>query len=80
MLFDDNLREDQNIMEENDNDILVNDGINNLIHDTFAPMDEDALVDDDVRIHDNPLIDLSNKPLYEGSKTSLLSTIFLLLT
>jgi hypothetical protein len=78
MPIDDNLGEDQNIMEENDNDILVNDGINSLIHDTFAPMDEDAPMDDDVRIHDNPLIDLENKPLYEGLKTSLLSTILLL--
>jgi hypothetical protein len=67
-------------MEENVIDILVNDGINNLIHNTFAPMDEDAPVDDDTRIHDNPLIDLSNKPLYEGLKTNLLSTILLLLT
>jgi hypothetical protein len=35
----------ENIMEENANDILVNDRINNLIHDTFAHVDEDAPVD-----------------------------------
>lgn len=45
---------------------------------TFTPMDEDALMDDDARVQDNPLIDIKNKPLYEGSNTSLLSIILLL--
>jgi hypothetical protein len=43
-----------NPMKENDDiDIIENDGINSLIRDTFAPMDGDF---DD--IHDAPLIDV----------------------
>jgi hypothetical protein len=52
-----------NPMEENDIDIIENDGINRLIHDTFSPMDDNF---DD--IHDVPLIDKAQKPLYEGSR------------
>jgi hypothetical protein len=45
-------------MEENDNDIIGNGGINRLIHDTFDAMDENAPVDDIYEgIHDLPLID-----------------------
>lgn len=36
MPTNENLGEDQNIMGDNDNDILVIDGINCLIHDNFT--------------------------------------------
>ena len=48
--------------------------INTLIQDTFAPLDEDNLRD----IHDVPLLEKSQEPLYEGSTTNILSTILLL--
>jgi hypothetical protein len=75
MFNDDNIGEDHNIMEDNDNYIMMYDGINNLIHDTSAPMDENETLNYDAKIHDHPLIDLSNKLRYEGSNTSLLSII-----
>jgi hypothetical protein len=66
-------------MEENDTDIIENEGINRLIHDTFVSMDENAPVDEIYEyIHDVPLIDKAQKPLYKDSKTSLLSTLLLL--
>jgi hypothetical protein len=51
------------------------DYIHRLIQDTFAPMDEDN--QDDSHYVD-PLLEKSCQPLYEGSTTNLLSTIFLL--
>ena len=39
------------------------DEINRLIQDTFAPLDEDNLHD----IHDVPLLEKSQEPLYKGS-------------
>jgi hypothetical protein len=61
-------------MEEDDIDNTIeNDGINRLIQDTFAPMDDNF---DD--IHDVPLIEKSQQPLYEGSRTNILSSILLL--
>jgi hypothetical protein len=66
-------------MEENDTDIIENEGINRLIHDTFVAMDENAPMDEIYEdIHDVPLIDKAQKPLYKDSKTSLLSTMLLL--
>jgi hypothetical protein len=51
------------------------DEIHRLIQDTFAPMDEDN--QDDSHYVD-PLLEKSRQPLYEGSKTNLLSAILLL--
>jgi hypothetical protein len=61
-------------MEEDniDNGTIENDGINRLIQDTFCPMDGNF---DD--IHDVPMIEKSQQPLYEGSRTNLLSSILL---
>jgi hypothetical protein len=51
------------------------DEIHILIQDTFSPMDEDNQDDS----HDvDPLLEKWRQPLYEGSTTNLLSTIFLL--
>ena len=60
-------------------------GANTLIHDSFNDrMDDDDDVDsqndvdfDDV--HDIPLLDKAYEPLYEGSKTNLLSTVLLIM-
>ena len=48
--------------------------INIFLQDTFAPLDEEILHD----IHDVPLLEKSQEPLYEGSTKNILSTIFLL--
>jgi hypothetical protein len=53
---------------------------NRLIHDTFIKiMDEDTPMDDNVDdVHNVPLIDKAPKPIYEGSKTSIISFILML--
>ena len=48
--------------------------INKFIQYTFAPLDEDNLHD----IHDVPLLEKSQEPLYEGSTKNILSTLLLL--
>ena len=59
-----------NISETNQED-----DIHRLIQDTFVPMDEENQDDS----HDvDPLLDKARQPLYEGSKTILLSGILLL--
>ena len=51
--------------------------IHRLIQGTFAPMYEDNQDDS----HDvDPLLEKSHQPLYEGSKTNLLSAIMLLVS
>ena len=47
----------------------------NMIQDTFAPLDEEHLHD----IHDVPLLEKSQEPLYEGSTKNILSIVLLLL-
>ena len=65
--------------EENDHNIIENEGINRLINDTFSATDENAVVDEIYEnIHDVPLIDKAEKALYKDSKTSLLSALLLL--
>ena len=59
MLTNENTREDPSVIKDDDNDILVIDGINSLIHNIFTPMDDDMICD-------NLFIYLANKPLYEG--------------
>ena len=51
--------DEDNIIDKNDED-----EIHRLIQDTFSPLDEDNLHD----IHDVPLLEKSQEPLYEGSK------------
>ena len=66
-------------------DVIEDDGTNTLIHDSFnVRMDDDDDVDnenddefDDV--HDIALLDKAYEPLYEGSKTNLLSTVLLIM-
>ena len=60
---------------DNISDPNQEDEIHILIQDTFSPMDEDNQDDS----HDiDPLLEKACQPLYEGSKTNLLSTILLL--
>jgi hypothetical protein len=69
--------EDQvNPMEEDDinNIVELNDGRNRLIQDIFAPIDEEN--DDD--ICDVHLLEKAEQPLYEGSRTNILSATMLL--
>ena len=61
--------DEDDVIDTNDED-----EINRLIQDTFAPLDEDNLHD----IHDVPLLEKSQEPLYEGSTKNLLHTILLL--
>jgi hypothetical protein len=63
-------------MEEEDinNTIETDDGINRLIHDIFSPINEDNFDD----IHDISLLEKTQQPLNEGSRTNILSTIMLL--
>jgi hypothetical protein len=63
-------------LEDDTNNIVEpDDGTNRLIQDIFAPIDEDDNFDD---IHDIPLLEKAQQPLYEGSRTNVLSTIMLL--
>jgi hypothetical protein len=69
--------EDQvNPMEEDDTNNIVepDDGTNRLIQDIFSPIDEENFDD----IHDVPLLEKEEQPLYEGSRTNILSAIMLL--
>ena len=71
--------EDQVLNDPMDEDDVIDtngeDEINILLQDTFSPLDhEDNLHD----IHDVPLLEKSQEPLYEGSTKNLLSTILLL--
>ena len=62
-------------MEEDDaNNAIEDDGINRLIQDTFAP-EEDNFDD----IHDVPLLEKSQQPLYEVSRRNLIYVIMLLM-
>ena len=74
----------EQVNDHTDN-VIKDDGTNTFIHDWFnVRMDDDDDVDnendddfDDV--HDIPLLDKAYEPLYEGSKTNLLSTVFLIM-
>ena len=60
---------------DNVSDSNKEDEIHRLIEDIFSPMDEEN--EDDS--HDvDPLLEKAHQPLYEGSKTNLLSAILLL--
>jgi hypothetical protein len=63
-------------MEEDDTNNIVepDDGTNILIRDIFDPIDEEN--NDD--IYDVPLLEKEEQPLYEGSRTNILSSIMLL--
>ena len=74
-------------IEEDDhtNNVVKYDGTNTLIHDSFnVRMDGDydhehENIDDFDDVHDIPLLEKEYEPLYEGSKTNLLSAILLIM-
>ena len=62
----------------------ADDGTNTLIHDSFnIRMDDDDVDnenDDDFDdVHNTPLFDKAYEPIYEGSKTNLLSVVLLIM-
>ena len=61
--------DEDDVIDTNDED-----EINRLIQGTFSPLDEDNLHD----IHDVPLLEKSQEPLYEGSTKDIVYTILLL--
>ena len=61
--------DEDDVIDTNDED-----EINRLIQDIFTPLDEDNLHD----IHDVPLLEKSQEPLYEGSTKNIISTILML--
>ena len=62
-----------------DEDVVIDtngkDEINILLQDTFSPLYHEGNLHD---IHDFPLLEKSQEPLYEGSTTNILSTILFL--
>ena len=73
-------------IEETDHtdNVVEDDGTTTLIHDSFnVRMDDDDVDnenDDDFDdVHDIPLLDKAYEPLYEGSKTNILSAILLIM-
>ena len=77
-----------NPIEEDDHtdNVVEYDGTNTLIHDSFnVIMDDDddddhENIDDFDDVHDIPLLEKVYEPLYEGSKTNLLSAILLIMS
>ena len=71
--------------DDHSNNVIEDDGTNTLIHDSFnVRMDDDddydnENIDDFDDVHDIPLLDKGNEPLYEGSKTNLLSDVLLIM-
>ena len=67
--------------------VVEDDGTNTLIHDSFnVRMDDDDDDDDDNEngddfddVHDIPLLDKAHEPIYEGSKTNILSVVLLIM-
>ena len=74
-------QENEDLMEEDDGTKQVNypmeedDGTNQMIQDLFWQLDEDG---ENAGIYDEPLLEKTNKQLYEGSRENILSaTLFL---
>ena len=72
--------------DDHTDNVIEDDGTNTLIHDSFnVRMDDDDDDDDHENIdefddvHDIPLLEKEYEPLYEGSKTNLLSAIFFIM-
>ena len=69
-------------MEEDDHtpeNTVEDDGTNTLIHATFSGRADHDDQDDFDDVHDLPVLDKAYEPLYEGSETTLLSAVLLLL-
>jgi hypothetical protein len=70
------IRYQVNLMEEDDTNNIVepDDGTTRLIHDIFAPIDEENFDD----IHDVPMLEKAQQPIYEVLRTNSISYITLL--
>jgi hypothetical protein len=66
-------------MEENDIDIIENEGINRLIHDTFVSMDENALWMRSMKIFMMYLLLIRHKNPYTKTQRQVFSLAILLL-
>ena len=62
---------------DDNNNIVQDDGTNQMIQDLFGHQDEDH-GDNSDGIYDEPLIENENKRLYKGSRANILSTTLLL--
>jgi hypothetical protein len=62
---------------DHNNNIVQDDGINQMIQDLFGHPDEDHGGSSD-GIYDEPLIEKENKRIYKGSRANILSTALLL--
>jgi hypothetical protein len=62
---------------DDNNNIVQEDGTNQMIQDLFGHPDEDH-GDNSDGIYDEPLIEKANKRLYKGSRENLISTTLLL--
>ena len=66
--------------DDHADDVIEDDGTNTLIHDSFnVRMDDDDVDNENDDVHDIPLLDKAYEPLYEGSKTNLLSIVLLIM-
>ena len=66
--------------DDHTDNVVEDDGANALIHDSFnVRMDDDDDDDNENDVHDIPLLDKAHEPLYEGSKTNLLSVVLLIM-
>ena len=68
---------DHTEQDDHTDNVVENDVTNTLIHDSFnVRMDDD---DDDDNENNIPLLDKAYEPLYEGSKTNLLSVVLFIM-
>ena len=71
--------------DDHTDNVVEDDGTNTLIHDSFNVRMDDDYGDDNENIndfddvHDIPLLDKGNEPLYEGSKKNILSAVLLIM-
>ena len=66
--------------DDHANNVIEDDGTNTLIHDSFyVRMDDDDFDNENDDVHNIPFLDKAYEPLYQGSKTNLLSTILLIM-
>ena len=63
--------------DDHTDNVVKNDGTNTLIHDDDDNDNENN--DDFDDVHDIPLLDKAYEPLYEGSKTNILSAVLLIM-
>ena len=80
---DDQVNYDMELDNDDDDNIIEDDGANTLINDTFnVRMDDDQVhheIDDFDDVHDLPILEKAHKPLYEGSNITLLSVVLLVM-